>query len=335
MPQGEKASFESESPALVSVIVPAFNCEETIQETIQSVLSQSYRNLEVIIINDGSTDGTPDILKKIEDPRLRVIHQANKGLSATRNVGICQTKGGYVGFLDADDVWEPEKIESHVRLMEQHKETDLVYSWVTFVDADGKFSHEGAHVSYCGNVFEKLILSNFLICASNAILRRSLIEKVGCFDETLPCVEDWDYYFRCARRGAFGCVEKALVRYRISGNSLSSNVKMMRETGFLVLKRYSDEYGEDHPLIVQSRKNRETSMFNILFRNLNANRASIADIPLFIRYWWHSNYRRNFSLTAICTAKLFIYVVFPHAMSKPIWNVLRFPKKIIKLFKNQ
>jgi glycosyltransferase involved in cell wall biosynthesis len=118
----------------ISVVVPAYNAERTILETIASVQQQTFSDFELIVINDGSTDGTLEQLNTVKDPRLKVFSYENGGISVARNRGIAQATGEFIAFLDADDLWTPDKLELQLAALQQHPEVGVAYSWTCFMD---------------------------------------------------------------------------------------------------------------------------------------------------------------------------------------------------------
>ncbi|MGA9379390.1 MAG: glycosyltransferase family A protein, partial [Phormidium sp.] len=134
--------------SLISVIIPVYNGEKTIRETIESVLNQTYKNFELIVINDGSQDATLEVVSAIEDQRLKVFSYSNAGLSASRNRGIFQANSEFITFLDADDLWLPDKLESQFNALQNNSEAALAYSWTNYIDESGKFLYPGNRVTY-------------------------------------------------------------------------------------------------------------------------------------------------------------------------------------------
>ncbi len=122
----------------VSVVIPAYNAMTYLPETITSVLQQTYTDFEVVVVNDGSTDKIEEWIVQISDPRIKLVSQANLGLAGARNTGIRESQGKYLAFLDADDLWEPTKLEKQVKILEKNPEVGLVYTWVTYIDETGQ-----------------------------------------------------------------------------------------------------------------------------------------------------------------------------------------------------
>nr|MDJ0704594.1 glycosyltransferase family A protein [Leptolyngbyaceae cyanobacterium MO_188.B28] len=173
-------------PPLISVVIPVYNGQSTIQETVDSVLKQTLTDFELIVINDGSTDKTLEILEANPDPRIKIFSYPNKGLSASRNRGIRHAASDLITFLDADDLWSPDKLEAQRRALQAHPNADVAYSWTDYIDGDSQFLQAGMHITANGNVLAKLLTVNFIESGSNVLIRQSALKSVGFFDESLP-----------------------------------------------------------------------------------------------------------------------------------------------------
>ncbi|WP_008317316.1 glycosyltransferase family 2 protein [Leptolyngbya sp. PCC 6406] len=221
----------------ISVIIPTFNAEKTIVETVHSVLSQTFSDFEILVINDGSTDGTLEVLSHIQDPRLAVFTFPNGGVAVSRNRGIQKSSGRFLTFLDSDDLWTPEKLTEQWATLNNHPEAAVAYSWNDYIDETGKFLHHGWHPNFTGDVYEALFQRCFIENGSNIMVRRDAVEIVGEFDPTVVPAEDWDFYLRLAEKYPFVCVPKVHVLYRMVANSLSNRVLRMERSGVSVLKK--------------------------------------------------------------------------------------------------
>lgn len=236
-------SSDRDFTPLVSVIIPAYNAEVFITRTLQSVLNQTYKNLEVIVIDDGSSDRTSEIVKAIalQDSRLRLLQQPNSGVAAARNLGIQMSQGEFIAPIDADDIWYPQNLERQVRVLATaDSSVGLVYSWSVDIDEEDLLQG-GFHVSELeGNVYEALVYRNFIGNASAAMIRRACFEKVGGYDPKLKqqnaqgC-EDWDIYLRIAKFYQFRVVREFLVGYRQLIGSMSSDYTAMSKSHLLVM----------------------------------------------------------------------------------------------------
>ncbi|HBB30737.1 MAG TPA: glycosyl transferase family A [Cyanobacteria bacterium UBA8803] len=222
---------------LVSVITPAYNAAITVIETIESVLNQSFSDFEFIIIDDGSEDNTLSLVYCCQDPRLKVFSYPNVGVSASRNCGFYHSVGDYVSFLDADDLWTPDKLEMQVAALQGNSQAAVAYSWTDFIDESSRFLRPGAHTTVSGDVYAKLLVSNFLENGSNALIRRDAFTSVGKFDESLHGPEDWDLYLRLAARYDFVCVPRSQILYRVRTNSISANISELEHQSLRVIER--------------------------------------------------------------------------------------------------
>ena len=221
----------------ISVIIPAYNAQNTILETINSVLQQTFSDLELIVINDGSTDRTLELLETVQDTRFKVYSYANGGLPTARNRGIDCAKGEFISFIDADDLWTPDKLELQLKALQQNPRAGVAYSWTICMGNNGNSFHHGVAESFQGNVYSYLLVTNFIASGSNVLIRRETIESVGYFDKSLKSCEDWDYWLRLAPKWDFVVVEKAQIIYRLSSGAMSSKLDVMEKYQILVLER--------------------------------------------------------------------------------------------------
>lgn len=227
----------SQNHPKISVIIPAYNSEKTIAHTINSVLNQSFTDLELIVINDGSQDSTLDIIKQIQDPRIKVFSYSNAGGNVSRNRGLNLAVGEFVSFLDADDLWMPDKLESQLKALEENLTAKVAYSWTDYIDANGEFVLSGKRINVNGDVYESLLVSNFLENGSNPLIYRTALITLGGFDESLAAAQDWDMWLRLASKFNFVCVPSVKILYRISANSVSSNLVRQEKACLQLLER--------------------------------------------------------------------------------------------------
>ena len=245
------------SNPLISVIIPLYNAETTIAATIQSVLQQTFADFELIVVNDGSTDQSlpmvQAILQATNDKRLKILDTANAGASAARNRGIAQARGEYLAFLDADDLWHPDKLQDQLEILQTHPEIGLVYSWTDYIDTEGQFVCPGRREIVQGNVYAKLLVANFLENGSAALIRCQIVRDIGGFDEQLTGCQDTDLYLRIARHHFFMTVPKVQVYYRISPGSITDDTARHEERLLMFLqKAYADAPDELQSLKPQS-----------------------------------------------------------------------------------
>lgn len=221
----------------ISVIVPAYNAERTLLPTLESVQRQTFTDFELIVINDGSSDRTLELLEQIAEPRLKVFSYSNGGLPTARNRGIAHATGEYITFLDADDLWTPDKLELQLVALQQHPQAGLAYSWTYYMDEQGASFHRCQPVNFTGNVYPQLLIGNFLDSGSNPLIRRQAIATAGEFEPTLKSCEDWDYWLRIAAKWEFVVVPKAQIYYRRTVGAMSSKIEVMEKYHLIVIDR--------------------------------------------------------------------------------------------------
>lgn len=237
---------------LVSVIVPAYNHEKYINDCLRSVADQSYENLELIVINDGSADNTPELIKLFiaENPRLniRFLSKSNEGVCKTLNKGLEMAAGKYVTFLASDDMWEPEKLKTQVDFMERNANLGLVFTdawflrftermnikWSDYKNGIDKYFKNG--VQNADMYF--LLLIRPIIPALTVMVRKKVFDETGGFDEKLV-YEDLDMWLRIARKYPLGYIDSPLARYRIHDSNISNDTLLMMKGLLQTLKKHS------------------------------------------------------------------------------------------------
>lgn len=220
----------------ISIVIPVFNGESTIKKTLTSVFQQSWQDFEIWVIDDGSTDDSLSEIRSFSDPRLQVISQANQGVIASRNLGIQCARGKYIAFLDADDLWLPEKLSRQVQQLEQTGAT-AVYCWSDTINAEDKLIRPGERVVCNGFVYHELLRKSFIETPSNLMVCRSAVEDIGGFDPQITQLEDWDFNLRLAERYQFCCMPEVGTLYRKHLASRSSHVFSMEITGRQIIHR--------------------------------------------------------------------------------------------------
>ena len=239
------AAPDASTPApVVSVIVPAYNAEATLGDTLASVRAQSLERFEAIVVDDGSTDATAAIARRAaaEDPRIRLLSQDNAGVASARNRGIAEARGAWIATVDADDLWHPDKLAAQVAVAEGSPlRPVLVYSWSRRIDGAGRVLADQGRPMHRGDAFHQLLAFNFLGNASSALLRADVVRDVGGFDAALHAAgaqgaEDVALYLAMAERGALDVAPGFLTGYRISLGSMSRGAARMRRSVELVLE---------------------------------------------------------------------------------------------------
>ncbi len=216
---------------LISVIVPAHNAEQFIERTLQSAARQTYRQIEIIVVDDGSTDATAAIVESLarQDSRIHLYRTPNRGPSAARNFGVSKARGAYLAPLDADDIWLPEKLAWQFNVMRHAQKTvGVVYCWSVGIDEDDRILiRNWSNCRESGNVFYALVIEGILGNGSTPLIRRSFFEAVGGYDETLRYGEDWKLYLALAAVSEFDVVPHYLTGYRQRPGSASLNLEAM------------------------------------------------------------------------------------------------------------
>jgi len=216
---------------LVSAIVPVFNAERYVREALDSVLGQTYPALEVVVVDDGSTDRTAEIVRAYGD-RVRFLQQANKGPAAARNLGLANARGRYIGFLDADDQWLPDKVERQVGLLEANPDLGACYGALVYFNEQGEIAsltHQAVPTP-SGWIFEDILTHPGFIGIDTLMIRRDCLDRVGPFNEDLRTAEDTNLTLRLARHWPFGYLPGPVARYRVHSQSLTQQAGIPRGT---------------------------------------------------------------------------------------------------------
>jgi glycosyltransferase involved in cell wall biosynthesis len=196
--------------SLVSVIIPTYNRSDRVPTAVASVLRQTFRDMEVLVVDDGSSDGTHEALQPFEDRILVLRHDRNRGVSAARNTGIRASTAPLVAFLDSDDRWLPGKLEAQVRFFRDHPQAVACQTREVWIRHGRRVNPARRHLKPSGDVFLPS-LERCLVSPSAVMLRRPLLEEVGLFDETLPVCEDYDLWLRIGCRYPIHLIEEDLL----------------------------------------------------------------------------------------------------------------------------
>lgn len=213
---------------LVSVIIPNYNYGHYLREAIDSVLAQSYPEIEAVVVDDGSIDNSREIIETYGDG-IKTIFQQNQGVSAARNNGFEQSSGEFIAFLDADDIWFPAKIEKQIELFAADEGVGLVHTGVVDVDSHGDRLHERTD-GMNGWVAEKLLEFERAVIlggGSGMMVTKKAFEQVGGFDLRLSTSADWDFSYQVCSRFKVGFVPDILLKYRVHGSNMHGNIKAM------------------------------------------------------------------------------------------------------------
>jgi glycosyltransferase involved in cell wall biosynthesis len=233
----------SNSPK-VSVIIPIYNMAGCLEKCLKSVMTQTFQDFEVLIVNDGSTDGLKEIVKNIADgEKIRYLEQKNKGISSARNLGIKNARGKYIAFLDVDDEWLPDKLQRQVGFLEKNEQCGLSYCDAYKINASGKVAGKcrEKRMPYRGRVCRQLFYSNFIV-TSSVMVRKALLERAGLFDETIMIHdgEDFDLWLRLSMLTEFAFTNIPLVKY-ILPEPTHRNIDRLKNRIFQ-LQNYEQKY---------------------------------------------------------------------------------------------
>lgn len=307
---------------LVSIVIPCYNSAHYVAQTLESILAQSYKNWECIIINDGSTDNLDDVLQNYlhDYTQIRCFKIQNAGLANARNTGILKSEGEYIQFIDADDLIEPQKIESQVLYLNANPHIAMVCTEVySFVDGEDVkvlnplFAYAGEYLTLNqkqtnisnelyynieNSNFLSYILQNNFTSPHSPLLRKNLVDSVGLFDKTPRGCEDWHYWLRCVFFGAniaFLNQQNTKALYRFSPLSMSKNMVVMQE-GHLRVKEWLNETLKDGELKAKNYEQLLTARFDwakslILSNQKNRGRALLLDTLK--KYDYKRNYKRK------------------------------------------
>jgi glycosyltransferase involved in cell wall biosynthesis len=235
----------------VSVVIATFNMGRFVSTAVESVLSQTISDLEVIVVDDGSTDDTADVLNTFSDnPRVKLIFQRNQGQPKAKNAGWRAAAGRFVAFCDADDYWLHDKLALQLPLLENQPQVGVVYSKTVYLDTSGNISEPVQTYQPRGKILEDLFVTNH-VPFGTAVVRRTCLEEVGGFDETIPMGIDWDLWLRIARSWEFDCVPDATYVYRRWDGQMSHNWRGRYECALRIMERFlTSNPGEVSPRVV-------------------------------------------------------------------------------------
>jgi len=259
----------STSSYSVDVVIPAYNAGKYITQTLQSVAAQDAIIASIIVVNDGSTDDTPERILEFANltphRNIVLINQSNAGLSAARNAGINQSQADYIALLDADDLWQPNKISSQIELL-KHKPQPLlgvVYCGYRLIDEIGQvISTKPKDIippTLRGNVYQSLLKGNFISgSGSSVLIKRTVFNAVGLFDEQLKACEDWDMWLRIAQQFQFDYVDSDLVLIRVHPNNMQKDGMRMLSAELMVLNKFT-KHSQSNPFLLWKMR---TYLFN-------------------------------------------------------------------------
>jgi|WetSurMetagenome_2_1015567.scaffolds.fasta_scaffold00064_36 glycosyltransferase involved in cell wall biosynthesis len=255
-----------EPDKLVSVIISCYNYGGYLADCVESALAQTYKNIEVIVVNDGSTDNTDDVMQRyLSDSRIRYISQKNAGQANAKNTGIKNARGAFLAFLDADDRWEADKLEKQIPLFSDPS-VGVVYCRAKYIDQDGREFDYNMTSHYLqprrGHVTEWLIFDNF-IQFSSTVVRKECIDQLGGQDESLNMGTDWDHWLRISTKYRFDFADEQLFYYRMGHTGQMSRNKEERQR---CSDRIMATFIKNHPNVLSAQTVRRAYAFTFCNR---------------------------------------------------------------------
>ena len=275
---------------LVSAIMPVYRGEHFVAAAIESVLAQTYRSFELVIVNDGSPDGSAGVISRfLPHPQIRYVEQPNAGVAAARNTGLANAKGAFIALLDQDDLWLPTKLERQIVYLGAHPEVGLVHSRVECIDAAGRpCPCTGAIAVYplAGLCAGRLLLGNG-IAPLTVLIRRSCLDEVGGFDQRFAPADDWELWLRIARSQALGFMDEVTARYRVHDQMVSKDLSRMQQTVLSIM----DSICERFPEVAQSVRAEEFALARGRSLRLVAEALDRCGRRAEARSFWRETYR--------------------------------------------
>jgi len=229
----------------VSVVITCYNYGRYLEGCLRSVLGQTWQDFEVIIVNDGSTDDTDVVIEPyLADERIVYLKQANAGQANAKNLGISQARGNFVAFLDADDLWEPTKLEKQMKLFENPL-VGVVYSTARYIDENGRGINIRLYSKYLkprsGMVAQYLVFDNF-VPFSSSVVRMTCFKQTGVFDESIEMGIDWDLWLRISVKWTFQFVSDPLLIYRVGHlGQMSKNLEKRQRCSEVIMQKFSEK----------------------------------------------------------------------------------------------
>lgn len=235
---------------LVSVILPTYNRATLLPRAIKSVLNQTYKNFELIIVDDDSTDNTKKIVNDFKDKRIKyILHKENKGGAASRNMGIKQAKGEYIAFQDSDDEWLPKKIEKHIETFKSLSiKYGVVYADCWVIEGSKKYLISSKFDQKSGLIKKDILRGNFVTIQT--VVRKSCFSTMSLFDEKLPRFQDWELWIRISKKYLFKYINEPLaIVYHQSEGSISNDMDALIKSYEMILKKHKEDIKKEQDLL--------------------------------------------------------------------------------------
>jgi len=277
----------------VSVVIPTYNRAHLICDALNSVVAQTFKDLEIIVVDDGSQDDTSAIVQnwhtdKNPEITLSYIPQENAGGNAARNNGIEAAKGQYVAFLDSDDIWHPEKLAKQVELLETNQNFVAAYTGLREVEAStGEVLSTPEHRYMSGNLLAAILVSDVTAPTSTYVVRRKALHDAGLFDLDLAARQDWDMWIRLAELGEIGCVPETLVdlRHHNGPRTISDPTRELRAYERILTKYSSQRRKLGISTVMASKASYHRRAAKVHFHNMDRRWKAVGHSLLAILYW--------------------------------------------------
>ncbi|MEA5466982.1 glycosyltransferase family 2 protein [Leptothoe sp. PORK10 BA2] len=299
------------SNLLVSIVIPAYNAAKFLSEVIQSVLNQSYQNWELLVIDDGSTDNTAELVSKYskKDSRVRLISKENGGVSVARNLGAQLAEGELIAFLDSDDLWLPDKISAHVNYMSSHPQVGVSFARVELIETNGKTTNKLTDNITDTLQPQDLFYSNPTVTTSNLVIRKSVFQALNGFDESMQYNEDIDLLFRLAIQDKWKIkgIDQVLVQYRLHSSGLSSTLMKMEE-GWIILMNKARQKAP-HLVDEHYRAAKAAQLQYLARQTLRLNMSAFLGV-YFVNRALASNWKNLYKTPKLIVLALLIYTKF-------------------------
>ncbi len=301
----------------VSVIIPVYNSEKFISETINSVLSQTFTDYEIVVIDDGSIDKTREIIDEFIQKylgKIRYIYQENQGVSVARNNGILNSSGEYIAFLDHDDLWLPAKLLCQVEYMDNHSEIAFSFTETKVINEAGEEYAQWRHENTRNTFFE--LCQGDYIHALTVMVRREALAKVGLFDPDLLVAQDYDLWLRLARNFSSGIIKTPLAKYRIHQSNLSRNLDGSLQNHLAIFNKreivsglsYKQKcFAVSKQYIYFAKKYEQRKLF---FKTSRCYLLACIYFPLIGAYYWKRRSEGSFLFLSYRVFRFYAYIIY-------------------------
>lgn len=235
----------------VSIVIPTFNRDYTIERSVKSILNQIYSDFEIIVVDDGSTDNTKEVVERIDDNRVFYIkHEKNRGAASAINTGINHSRGKFISFIGSDDEWLPEKLQKEMKVIEESDtKIGVVYSRLLKFENNKKiYVPSDSVIKKEGNIHKEILEGNFVNAFS--VIKKECFDKCGLFDENLRGFEDWELYIRISKSYEFRYLDESLAIAHRSPDNISYNYEIVTKALEMILEKHYDDFKENNALAV-------------------------------------------------------------------------------------